>query len=631
MKSNWIWVDENQKFDTYGEFYSEFSYDNGRAIVKISVDSNYALYINGQFVDSDQYCDFPYYKVYDEIDITKFCRYGLNKIGVLVWYYGQVNFTYYPGNAGLWYEIHGEEGLLACSNEDVLSRYSRTFKNGYLKSITMMLGLSFLYDTTKEDEWQNGGAPGFAPSVIVKQKPTLHRRRIKKLEILEPAASELIKSNQTYYLFDLQREEVGYLTLKVRSKKKQLLTICYGEHIVDGNVRRRMGHRDFSVEVIVGEGITEYTNYFRRLGLRYLEIHSEDELEIEYATVRPCPYPLKFVDKKFENPLHQKIYDVSVRTLHLCMHEHYEDCPWREQSLYTMDSRNQMLCGYYAFDEYEFPRENLYLWSKDNRSDNLLALCAPTTYDLTIPSFTLHYFTEVYEYTLYSGDLTLAQEIFPKLQSILAVFIGRMKDGLVVNFTEKQHWKFYEWTKGLDGCIGRQEEKIAEAALNCLFSLALQNMQKICDLLNIKADYTKQAERLNTEIRKQFYDEESGLYVNDLTDSRKYELVNAWAVLCGAAKGEEAKRICEILAGENDLAKITLSMSCFLYDALLLVDKERYKDYIIQNIEEKYKRMLDAGATAFWETELGDANEDNSGSLCHGWSAMPIYYFNLLL
>ncbi len=41
----------------------------------------------------------------------------------------------------------------------------------------------------------------------------------------------------------------------------------------------------------------------------------------------------------------QKIYDVSIYTLKCCMHEHYEDCPWREQALYTMDSRNQMLCG----------------------------------------------------------------------------------------------------------------------------------------------------------------------------------------------------------------------------------------------------------------------------------------------
>ena len=37
------------------------------------------------------------------------------------------------------------------------------------------------------------------------------------------------------------------------------------------------------------------------------------------------------------------------------MHEHYEDTPWREQAFYVADSRNQALCGYYAFGEYRFP------------------------------------------------------------------------------------------------------------------------------------------------------------------------------------------------------------------------------------------------------------------------------------
>jgi hypothetical protein len=58
------------------------------------------------------------------------------------------------------------------------------------------------------------------------------------------------------------------------------------------------------------------------------------------------------------------------------MHEHYEDCPWREQALYTMDSRNQMLSGYYALSEYVFPRASLVLISKGVRPDGLLSLDA---------------------------------------------------------------------------------------------------------------------------------------------------------------------------------------------------------------------------------------------------------------
>ena len=62
-----------------------------------------------------------------------------------------------------------------------------------------------------------------------------------------------------------------------------------------------------------------------------------------------------------------------------------------------------------------------------------------------------------------------------------------------------------------------------------------------------------------------------------------------------------------------------------------LIDKEKYKDYILSDIDTRCKMMLDEGATTFWETELGANDFEGAGSLCHGWSAMPIYYYNILL
>jgi hypothetical protein len=40
--------------------------------------------------------------------------------------------------------------------------------------------------------------------------------------------------------------------------------------------------------------------------------------------------------------------------------------------------------------------------------------------------------------------------------------------------------------------------------------------------------------------------------------------------------------------------------------------------------------MLENGATSFWETIEGEAAFDKAGSLCHGWSALPVYYYNIL-
>ena len=67
-----------------------------------------------------------------------------------------------------------------------------------------------------------------------------------------------------------------------------------------------------------------------------------------------------------------------------------------------------------------------------------------------------------------------------------------------------------------------------------------------------------------------------------------------------------------------------------VFDALLAVNKEKYSDFILQEIDRIYAKMLQEGATSFWETEKGADDFDGAGSLCHGWSAIPIYYYHIL-
>ena len=93
--ATWIWSNRNPKEDEYGEFVDQFIYDSGNVVLQISADSNYATYINGQLAAWGQYADFPYDKVYDEVDVTAFCQKGDNRIAIIVWYYGLSSiFTY---------------------------------------------------------------------------------------------------------------------------------------------------------------------------------------------------------------------------------------------------------------------------------------------------------------------------------------------------------------------------------------------------------------------------------------------------------------------------------------------------------------------------------------------------------
>ena len=52
----------------------------------------------------------------------------------------------------------------------------------------------------------------------------------------------------------------------------------------------------------------------------------------------------------------------------------------------------------------------------------------------------------------------------------------------------------------------------------------------------------------------------------------------------------------------------------------------------MKEIEDIWGGMIYKGATSFWETENGPLDFSLSGSMCHGWSTIPIYvYFRYCL
>ena len=98
-RSKWIWLSRGESIDQYGEFYDSFDFSGKQVSLRLSADANYAVYLNGVLIYSGQYPDFPHYKIYDELDVTAHCRQGKNHLGIIVWYYGEGNMSYFPGKA----------------------------------------------------------------------------------------------------------------------------------------------------------------------------------------------------------------------------------------------------------------------------------------------------------------------------------------------------------------------------------------------------------------------------------------------------------------------------------------------------------------------------------------------------
>lgn len=160
--------------------------------------------------------------------------------------------------------------------------------------------------------------------------------------------------------------------------------------------------------------------------------------------------------------------------------------------------------------------------------------------------------------------------------------------------------------------------KVYDLSLNCMF-IYVAKMYNELRGKNVETDDMKKT------VRETLYVPEKNAFRLSNLSGKMSVLGNSLAVLAGV--GDE-KTVDAIIRGDG-MIPVTLSMNAFKCDALLLFG-DKYKRYIIDDIKAKYGKMLDEGATTFWETELGADDFGGAGSMCHGWSAIPIYYLSVL-
>lgn len=448
---------------------------------------------------------------------------------------------------------------------------------------------------------------------------------------LHISVSELGEHDGVYLQFDMGQEEVGYLNLDIEAADGTLVDVGYGEHLDDGRVRTFVGRRSFASRVICREGRQQVTHHFLRWAGRYLQIHVHaGTFTLHGLALERREYPVAFRGELTTGSLlHDRLLSVGRRTLHLCMHEHYEDTPWREQALYANDSRTQALCGYYAFGETAMPAASFALLGQGLREDGFLQLTAPARPPVTIPSFTFAWMLAVRDHFLYSGDDSLARAFLPQILTMLRAFMSERKDGLLPLRQAKSIWHFYDWSAGMSGY---KEDDLAQgldadAPLNCFFILALVAAQQMLEWCGEAGgdELTEAVAGLRERVAERFWDPAEGVFRTHAQAEDLTELTQALAVLAGVGDADMRERTLERMVDvDSGLAEPGLSQSFYTFEALM-TRKERFGKGVLAGIEATWGKMLDAGATTFWETIKGASDFSNAGSLCHGWSAVPIY------
>lgn len=637
--------------NTTAEFRATFTAtESGAATLAIAADTVCSISLNGRtVVETLRFPDVPPERLYDLLDVPDVHK-GENELLIRLYVQGINSFQHIPGNPGLLFSLTAP-GCRVTSGATTEWRISTRDRAEGVHRVTDQLGYSFeFHAAAKPDDWRPVGRNGCIGRA---SEMSLRRRPVPRAEVRPLVPSRLVvgsatnaapASGELRLLVDLGREESGLLLLDCETDAGAMIDIGWAEHAEDGRIRTRIGNRNFSGRYVAREGHQSFTYWQRRVACRFIELRvhgAKSRFVLNALSLKPVVLPVRRRPVPANlSPERRKIWETAVRTLELCMHEHYEDCPWREQALYANDARNQILAGRYAFEGNEaFAALSLELLAKGLRPDGWLSMCMPARIPFTIPSFTFSWTLAMKEHWDFTHDEAFARRMFPVMRTVLDTRLSEMKGGLLPCPVGNGYWQFYDWAKGLSGGDGPAKGSMRfESPLNMFFLLSLESDAALADAIGETAAAERwrgAAAKLRPAIRTAFWNAgkkqfEMAVVDGRMTDEPASELVQSLAILANVVPDGEAGRLAEKLSRPSDWTETTLSQSVHKFAALLKIGGECARR-AMESMDGEWMAMLDAGATSFWEMREGWKAFDNAGSLCHGWSAIPVYFYGAYL
>jgi len=419
-----------------------------------------------------------------------------------------------------------------------------------------------------------------------------------------------------YVILDFGREIAGFPRIHITTKGQGTIDLGYAELLEsDGRINPHRANVNYADRYRIKPGTHEWETFDRR-AFRYMQVDFRGltapvtiEISVNFST-----YPVTW-QGEFEcsDERLNEIWRIGAYTVQLNMEDAYTDCPWRERTQWWGDARIQALSNYHVFGDTRLVRQGIKQIGQSQRKDGAMIPFWPGSYNTVIPAFCLYWIMSIWDYYMFTGDDSLIPEVFPKIQKLIGWFEGfKDKHGLL---TDVGNWMFIEWTNSeLEGTV---------SALNCLYGEALRNASSLaklaCDDESSKT-YSTRAEEVRNAINAHLFDPERGAYpeywseAKQAFSSKTSQMVNGLIAAYDISPERKMAVLKHVLDPKNEIVP---AGSFFAYYLLLGMFRNGMVQEALDYIRTNWGRMLDWGATTFWE------QWNTNNSLCHGWASAP--------
>ena len=371
-------------------------------------------------------------------------------------------------------------------------------------------------------------------------------------------------------------------------------------------------------------------------GFKYLNItvrNTQGDVKLENIDFISAHYPVK-KSGSFEcsDPALNNIWKMCALTQEINMEDVYEDCVDRERGLYTLDTLIQYHNNLACFGDHKLMKRSLELYAQSTHESGQFRCIYPNTGDYILPDFSLYAVEAFYSYYLYTGDKKLIETWWDSLMTNLNVFNALSDERadylLCADPSDKSNKN--DRRTGHLGDGGWTNNKGVNCIFSCLYLIALRGAEFLAGEINKNKDFGDIKNRikvLETSIPKAFWDEQKGLFADNL-DMRDFSPhASLFALRAGVVSDDKFQIIKENIEplllpffknGYDGFGGTSFSTS-YAYYMLDSLYKAGLYNIAETCMKDGWGWVLSQGLKTTPE------HWDLAASQCHAWTASPAY------